>query len=101
MKLTHPDAWHTFAGGTFAAPDKHSYQAITTIGNYCIDPVSLKSNSNHHIGYAVRFENVLGQLSGGLHVRFAGESLVNLTKARKLCDEHCRSNNGTLTAKQN
>lgn len=53
MKLN----WHTFAGGTAAAPDKYSYQAITGELNgreqYLINPVS--SSRGRHLHYVLRY----------------------------------------------
>lgn len=95
MKLTKSEVWHTFAGGTFAAIGKHSYQAITTIGDYQIDPISSQTNSNCHVGYRVHFVNKLGKISGGglwnqLHY------LTTLPKARKSCQEHMEKHQGEL-----
>lgn len=47
--------WHTFAGGTYAAPGKHSYQArVPEHDNleYDIDPVS--ASNGRHVGYTLR-----------------------------------------------
>ena len=98
MKLTHPDVWHCYAGGTFAAPDKHGYDAYTTIGRYMIQPISSKNNSNRHIGYSVQFCNEKGKLTGGLYQPI--DTLTDLRNARKLCQNHMQLNNGELVPEQ-
>lgn len=106
MKLTHPDAWHQYAGGTFAAPDKRGYDAFTTIGRYMITPISNQFNSNRHIGYDVKFCNEKGILEGGLYqnigpqpklcFRKPSPTTVNLLTARRLCQNHHEIHKGTL-----
>lgn len=89
MRLTNPNAWHTFAGGTCAASDRHSFQAITSIGQYCVDPVSSRHNVECHIGYSVRFatNGAVPGLQNGLW-RSLSPSLVTLPEARRLCQAH-------------
>jgi hypothetical protein len=87
MKLTHPDAWNMYAGGTFAAADRHSYDVYTSLGQYIIQPISNKRNSNQHIGYNVHFCNTEGRLTGGLWQPLS-RHLVTLPQARKLCQDH-------------
>lgn len=99
MKLTNPDAWHTFGGGTCAASYKNSHKAITTIGDYSISPVSSQHNTEIHCGYQVTFHNVLGKLSGGLNQNLTN-CLVNLQTARRLCSEHCEMNAGRICSGQ-
>jgi len=57
--------WNTYAGGTFAAPDKHGYSARTNLGTYDIQPVSFSSGK--HRGYRLHFINDKGKLAGGLY----------------------------------
>ncbi len=94
MKLTNADAWHVAAGGTYAAPDKYSYTAVTDIGEYRISPVSSVGNSDRHIGYRVHFVNVLGKLPGGLWNQL--HHLTDLRTARNSCQMHMEKNNGTV-----
>lgn len=56
--------WHTFAGGTGAAPGRNAYQALTSWGDYHIDPVT--TQWGRHAGYLVRFANTKGKFPGGL-----------------------------------
>lgn len=95
MKLTNANAWHVAAGGTYAAPDKNSYTAITDIGEYRISPISAVANSNKHIGYRVHFVNVLGKLPGGLWNQL--HQLTDLPNARSICQMHMEKNNGTVS----
>lgn len=87
MKLTNPDAWLMFAGGCFAASDKHSYQVVTEIGRYDISPISADDNVEHHLGYVVHFLNDLGKQPGGLWQSLS-TPLVPLREARSLCQQH-------------
>jgi hypothetical protein len=99
MKLTHPNAWHTAAGGTTARDDKYSYSAFTTIGRYMLQPVSSEYNVNRHLGYIVTFLNEKGKLEGGLWQRLYKRPMT-LPNARKLCDNHLVSYGGTLVPEQ-
>lgn len=103
MKLTHPDAWNTFAGGICAASNRNSYSArIADVGTYFIDPISAPSNTERHIGYQVQFCDDVGALalrgSSGLY-RFLsadGESfhqatLMTLPVARRITQQHLES----------
>lgn len=93
-KLTSAANWNTYAGGLFAASDRYSYDVYTDIGLYKIGPVSSKYDVENHLGYMVHFCNTQGKLPGGLWQPLS-KNLVNLTEARKLCDDHFRSNGGT------
>jgi len=89
LHLTHPEAWDTFAGGTFAASGRHSYQSRDKRGGtYYIDPVSRRSNSEHHLGYVARFTNDKGLIptQDGLWRQLSG--VVTLHTARRICREH-------------
>ena len=112
MKLTHKDVWHIYAGGCWAAQDKCGYKAITSIGNYSIQPISHRHNVNKHLGYVVNFENVLGKVGGGLNQRLYGvasldigtalpvpvqQRYFNLRAARRLCQEHMEKHGGYIT----
>jgi len=91
MRLTNQDAWDTYAGGTFAASDRNSYQTRTTIGDYSIQPISSENNCERHIGYRVYFINRLGKLNGGL---WQNLGLTTLPKARIRCHNHMANNGG-------
>lgn len=79
--------WHTAAGGTFAADDKHSYFAFHSHGEYKVWPVSHKFNVNKHLGYRVYFCNTKGVNSNGLWQPLS-QKLVSLRAAIKLCKQH-------------
>lgn len=97
--------WDCFAGGTFAASDKNSWQCrMIGFGTFHIDPVSSPHNVEQHRGYSVRFTSQCGrkdiQQTGlwGTLVRQAdgtiksqypltARPLVNLQEARKICRE--------------
>jgi hypothetical protein len=95
MKLTNPDAWNVYAGGTFAASDRNSYDVVTPLGKYTIQPVSHKYNVEKHIGYVVYFLNEKGKLPGGLWQPLKGDilrpGLATLPEARRLCQQHAES----------
>lgn len=102
-KLTHPDAWNTYAGGTFAAPDRHAYDSKTTIGTYSIQPIGHRHNSNRHMGYRVHFINDKGKITApgtGLWNILKGTELqpglCTLPEARRLCQQHLEANNGEV-----
>lgn len=88
--------WHTFGGGTGAAEGRHSYQALTPIGDYHIDPVT--SRSGRHAGYMVRFANTKGALNvvglwsfigpGGVLQSLHRETPVTLPEAKRRCALH-------------
>ena len=88
MKLTHPDAWHTFAGGTSAASDRHSYSAVLNCGEYRIWPVSSARNVERHIGYRAYFVNTHGATCGGLWQPLEHSLLLTLPQARRACRNH-------------
>jgi hypothetical protein len=52
--------WHTFAGGTFAKEGKHSYKHESPHGEYHVNPISARHNSNRHIGYSLQFAHTKG-----------------------------------------
>jgi hypothetical protein len=56
--------WNMYAGGTSAAPDKHSYDIRGDFGLYSISPFTTKYG--RHAGYAVTFADEKGRLGGGL-----------------------------------
>jgi len=96
MKLTNKNAWHTFAGGSGAASDKYSYQAMTTIGEYNINPVSSQGNYEKHIGYSVQFANTEGKLPGGLWHNLKPTGLVDLPQAKRICQQHMEKHQGEI-----
>jgi hypothetical protein len=53
-------AWNTFAGGTAAAPGKHSYSLNVPEGEYHVDPISshrsaATADRGRHQGYKLQF----------------------------------------------
>ncbi len=100
MHLTHPDAWHCYAGGTSAADDRNGYDAYTTIGRYMIQPVSSKHNVQRHIGYSVMFCNEKGAMTGGLYQPLNDGKITTLPHARRVCRQHAEKNSGTLVPEQ-
>lgn len=96
MKLTNKNAWHTFGGGIAAASGKCSYQAMTTIGEYNIDPVSSQGNCEKHIGYTVKFANTEGKLPGGLWHDLKPTGLISLSQAKRICQQHMEKHQGEI-----
>lgn len=54
--------WHMAAGGTAAAPDKHSYHLVLSDGDYYVDPISW--HNGRHRAYKVMFANTQGRMKG-------------------------------------
>lgn len=100
MHLTHPDAWHCYAGGTCARDDRYGYSALTTIGKYSIWPVSWPDNANRHRGYSVMFQNDKSMVGVGLHQELNSGKLTTLPKARRICRTHAEIHGGTLIPEQ-
>lgn len=72
-------SWNMFAGGTSAARDKHSYQAITGGLNgremYLVDPVSFENGRHSH--YSVKYFGVRGyETLGKVRSPSAGKKLA-------------------------
>ena len=88
MPETKKLQWHQAAGGTAAAPGKHSYTAYpegSRAGGYYIWPVS--TVTGRHAGYAVNYANSGGLLPGGLWHSLSRRA-VSLAAARGLCARH-------------
>lgn len=96
-------SWNCFAGGTFAASDKHSWQLyLKGFGTFHIDPVSSPYNVERHMGYSVRFTSTEGRkdikatglwsvllrlVDGKISAEYplTNRGLVRLVEARKIC----------------
>ena len=100
MRLTNRDCWHIIAGGTFAASDRNSFQVFTTLGEYRINPISSRHNSEKHLGYVVYFVNCKGALLGGLWQSLGNGKVFNLRESRKICQTHFEKNGGELIPEQ-
>lgn len=100
MKLTNRDSWHTFAGGIFAASNRNSFQAFSTLGDYQVNPISSRHNSEKHLGYIVYFVNCKGTLPGRLYHSLGNGKVFNLRESRKLCQKHLEENGGKLIPEQ-
>ena len=94
MRLTHRDAWRTYAGGCAAASDRYSYDVDTTVGRYFITPRSDPHNVERHRGYLVQFANTAGALQGGLWQTL--HPLTTLPAARRLCQRHMVAHGGAI-----
>lgn len=81
--------WHTYEGGTYGG-GKKGYSAHPPEGNYKIDPVTWPSGRFR--GYVLRFENVRGLKSGGLHQSIYasefGRFFASPNEAKRRAQEH-------------
>lgn len=80
------DNWGVFAGGIAAPSDKYGYDFKTKFGEYLIQPLGKKYNSNKFDGYVLYFINTKNVLDGGLWQNL--QKYNRLSQAMAMAKQH-------------